>query len=160
MDNFKDSIKDGDTVYFLGDLTLKRGDRFKEYFYNLLSSIPAEKIFLYGNHDKMKPHDYEEMGFDAVTKKDIDLNIGGYSFLLSHRPTSVNNSDIINIHGHVHDKWKTNYRDGSKTLLINVSIEVWDYKPVSLEDTLVAIEAATFINQAGDTNHVTSCQLS
>ncbi len=39
------------------------------------------------------------------------------------------------IHGHVHDRWKVSRRQ------INVSVEVWNFEPVSLEAIAALIES-------------------
>lgn len=140
--NFLEKVKEGDTVYYLGDLSFKKGDWFKRYCLNYFPYVPAEMIFLYGNHDKMKPDEYMEIGFKEVTKDPISLYVNGTTLLLTHEPAEIDDTDIVNIHGHVHDKWKTTFLSGKKTLGVNVSVEVWDYYPVSIDDIFNEIETA------------------
>lgn len=141
-DKFLERVKEGDTVYFLGDLSFKKGDWFKMNCMSFFRNVPAEMIFLYGNHDKMKQQDYEDMGFKVVTKDPIELYINGTHLLLTHEPTNIDSNEIVNVHGHVHDKWRTTFLGNTKTLGVNVSVEVWDYYPVSLEQIFDEINKA------------------
>jgi calcineurin-like phosphoesterase family protein len=70
----------------------------------------------------------------------MDMEIAGENVLLHHFPyrneADPNQKHFAHrpvdrgrwlIHGHVHDRWKVTKKQ------INVSVEVWDFSPVSLE---------------------------
>jgi calcineurin-like phosphoesterase family protein len=141
--NFLEKVREGDVVYYLGDLAMnKKGEWFKRYCLQYFPNVPAEMIFLYGNHDRMKPSEYEEIGFKEVTRDPIGLYLRGTNLLLTHEPTEEDSDEVVNIHGHVHDKWKTTFLTGKKTLAVNVSVEMWDYYPVSEDQIFGEIEKA------------------
>jgi calcineurin-like phosphoesterase family protein len=57
---------------------------------------------------------------------------------LCHKPEDYNPKYQVNLVGHVHEKWKVKWIDN--TLLINVGVDVWDFRPVSFERLYALIE--------------------
>jgi calcineurin-like phosphoesterase family protein len=74
-----------------------------------------------GNHDRTK----FDKDFDEVYNC-LELKIGQYNCLLTHRP-QVNPSYDFIICGHVHEKWLI--KDNN----INVGVDQWIFTPVSLD---------------------------
>lgn len=129
-----------DLVYIVGDLSFMQATSTRK----LCHDLNGRKILIQGNHDKEKtlPRDCFE---EIVTKKKI--HIGTHSVLLCHYPYLGTKEEIEHakangykvryeerrpenkgdwlVHGHVHEKWKV------KRNMINVSVEPWDYYPVS-----------------------------
>ncbi len=138
------------TVWLLGDVTVK-----PEKLGPLLRQLNGRKLLVAGNHDQPHPvslsnkgrqpeelagyaRAYRAAGFDAV-------HLGGAftlpdfgRVLVCHYPYS-NGPDHLRVrfpddgetpllHGHVHDKWRFKGR------MLNVGVEVQDYRPVSLRD--------------------------
>jgi len=82
------------------------------------------------------------------------MEIEGHNVLLHHMPYAFDAAEEAGrptpkhrayrptkegrwlLHGHIHEKWKVNGR------MINVGVDVWDFKPVSIE------EIAKIINDA------------
>ena len=144
-------VTPGDLVYYIGDFAMNV--RLVPFLVNRLNGI---KILIPGNHDKcwqkMDPSNrwhkhYLDAGFETI-EQSLRLEIAGQSVLLNHLPyrneadpdqryfeqRPVDNGGWL-IHGHVHNRWKVSGRQ------INVSVENWNYEPVSLETIAAIIEA-------------------
>jgi len=124
VENWNHVIHDSNTVYFLGDLTFGRGARPAEYW---LSKLNGKIRFIRGNHE-----------YGVQNSQDYAiLNHQGHDFLLVHNPDPKQlpiKWDGWVIHGHTHDNDVKNYPfiNGEKKT-INVSAELTNYRPVSLE---------------------------
>lgn len=116
-------VNKDDIVYMIGDFSLKSSTH-KEYLRNILDNLKGEKHLILGNHDYLKPFDYIDIGFKSVhTSLEVE------EFVLVHDPSvSCINRNKLFICGHVHDLFKTEKN------VINVSVEMWSYAPVSLEE--------------------------
>jgi calcineurin-like phosphoesterase family protein len=114
-------VKPEDTVYNLGDLAFKTGQREKDLD-ALLKSLNGTQILIKGNHDETK----KIAKFSAITElhKDMVIEIGGIKFLMAHFPfkESMPAKDVVErpecftpgrlgedgqrmplLHGHTHD---------------------------------------------------------
>jgi calcineurin-like phosphoesterase family protein len=112
--NWNGVIKKSDLVFILGDFCMRNPDRF-------ISPLNGTKIFLCGNHDKR----WELSALLVISD--------GIHIFMQHSPylKEVPQGTELILCGHVHDKWKSKmWKD---TLMVNVGVDVWDYKPVSLE---------------------------
>lgn len=138
-----------DTVYHLGDFSM--AFRPVETFVPRLNGI---KHLISGNHDFCHPahkkgkkdlekwkQKYIDAGFSSVKEED-SIEINGQKVLLHHMPYRnlepgphgekysqfrLENKGLWLLHGHVHEKWKT------KEKMINVGVDVWDFKPISID---------------------------
>lgn len=115
--NYNDLVADLDQVIFIGDFGF--GDPFP-----IIERLAGQKTFIRGNHDYGK----------SLNPKieNILIRYAGKEIYLTHEPEDAMQMVDINLVGHVHAKWKIK-RFGS-TILINVGVDVWDYKPVSLSE--------------------------
>ena len=124
VENWNRVVHDSNTVYFLGDLTFGRGARPAEYW---LPKLNGKIQFIRGNHE-----------YGVQNSQDYAiLNHGGHQFLLIHNPDPKQRPvkwDGWVIHGHTHDNDVKNYPfiNGEKKT-INVSAELTNYRPVSLD---------------------------
>ncbi len=124
-----------DTVYFLGDLTLWSPE-YKASLRRVVDQLPGTKILILGNHDKFNPFTYLELGFQSVhTSLEVEIFIdelgetGSITNTLVHDPAVTNIDPGRNwICGHVHNLFK------KVKNIVNVSVEPWEYYPVSLEE--------------------------
>jgi len=148
--NWLDTVAAHDTVIVLGDVHLGKWERAAE----IMRALPGRKILLPGNHDECwfghKRHARwvqkyrEEAGFDVILNmthsygilpgvrgtvrmahfpwRSVDSTDDRYE---EHRPVDDGKSWLL--HGHVHEKWKIR----PIARMINVGVDVWDYKPVS-----------------------------
>jgi len=119
-----------DTVFHLGDLVMHSDpDKLR----GLLNKLNGTKHLILGNHDRMKPFTYVEAGFTSVhTSLHLQDNI-----YLNHDPSVkcvLKDSDIL-LHGHVH----TLYKSLPEKNCINMSCEMWDYRPTLLQEALMEL---------------------
>lgn len=141
FDNYNAVVNDDDLVYFVGDI-------FWQYQLapSILSSLKGTKILILGNHDKgfkekgrdKYLHFYKDAGFYKVYTNVCIPGPKGRYITVNHFPYRIegiqqryydyrleNQGDWL-IHGHIHQNGFVRNRQ------INVSVEVWDYKPVSI----------------------------
>lgn len=108
-----------EVVYFLGDFVFRGNAGYWK------SHLNGEKTFIRGNHD------YKLKG--TIHSKIIEYN--GYRFYLVHNPFEIPsdwNGWAIYGHKHNNNLSKFPFIDGERKR-INVSVEVIDYSPVSLD---------------------------
>lgn len=122
LDNFFSLVKEGDTVYFLGDLTFKNEIVLKV---NSLFCRNGIKVFyVKGNHDAK----------NYLSDLDIrEVSINGQPITLCHYPMlSWNKSHFgaWQLHGHHHNNRVAEMFPGKRC---NVAVDNWDFKPVSFE---------------------------
>lgn len=153
---WNETVAPEDTVYFLGDFSLS-----KDPVEKILPLLNGTKHLILGNHDR--PHMaharketkaetarlfYLQCGF-ATIQYDLKINIAGHSVKLHHMPYSGDHTEMERygkyrpknegdwlLHGHVHDLFKIQGKQ------INVGVDVWDFKPVSLEQIAEIINGA------------------
>lgn len=153
--NWNEVVTSEDTVYCLGDFSLAH--RPVEVFTPRLNGT---KLLVPGNHDHCHSHhkksrkpenrekwirQYEEWGWKVLPEQ-ATLDIPGVATVnLCHLPYKTVDGDGKTyddkydkwrptddgrwlLCGHVHEKWKIKGR------MINVGVDVWDMKPVSIEE--------------------------
>jgi len=122
VSRYRKVVSEDDTVYFLGDLTLA-GISHHSFVETLLYELPGRKIMILGNHDKLAPFTYENMGFESIHTA-LEIPEG---YILRHDPVaSITRPDKIWLCGHVHTHYKTLKN------IINVGVDVWDFYPISI----------------------------
>lgn len=126
-------VQPDDEVYVLGDLFLGR-----KVDLPLLGVLRGRKTLLKGNHDQRPNQAYEDQGFTVVTGQ-MTFEIAGQTVTACHYPFTGDSCGTEDrypelrprdegqwlIHGHVHDKWQV------KSRMINVGVDVWDFRPVT-----------------------------
>jgi calcineurin-like phosphoesterase family protein len=117
-----------DKVFHLGDFSFLNKEKTKA----IVSRLNGYKILILGNHDRGRSRAWWlDAGFDEVSEYPI---IYKDFFFLSHEPMYMNrHMPYVNVHGHIHSqKYEgINY--------FNVSVEHWDYMPLSFEQIRDAI---------------------
>ena len=130
--NWNSIVRDDDTIYHLGDFCLSSDDEIK----NIFNMLNGKIILIRGNHDRKSVKYYEKLGFNVLTPVPIILE--EFKLMLSHMPLSDDKilDGYINLHGHIHNK--AIIGDYLKTYdinkHINLSVDVTDYKPLSLDE--------------------------
>ena len=120
--NWNSVVKKEDIVWFLGDFSLTKVSRM-EYF---VSRLHGDKRMVLGNHDQYSIKRYQTAGFTFVSRYPIVLK---NKFILSHAPmVQDNDSEFINIYGHVHEKPSIKNEHN-----ICVCVEQINYTPIELE---------------------------
>lgn len=127
IDNWNNTVQD-DEIYFLGDLSSGKGAKSTNYW---LEKLRGQIHFIKGCHDDNieNSREYEV------------LQYGRYKFLLTHDPDRLPiDWDHWVIHGHKHNNDLKNYPfvNGDRKT-INVSAELVNYRPVSL-DFLISLK--------------------
>lgn len=154
IERWNDLVTDTDEVWVLGDVALGRIDETL----GLVDQLRGRKILLTGNHDrcwrgygtKAEPwiNRYMDAGFNEIHHGDIETTLGTATVLCSHFPYRGDSRDherypnhrpidngAVLLHGHVHERWKVRDRQ------VNVGVDVWDYRPITDEQILDAVEA-------------------
>ena len=119
IENWNSVVQPTDVVYHLGDFAFRGFFRYKNRLNGTIHLIK-------GNHDN---HDEANMESGIV-------HIGGKIFYLCHVPPLENRQQYC-LCGHIHEKWKSK-KIGNK-YLINVGVDVWGYKPISIQAILSEI---------------------
>jgi calcineurin-like phosphoesterase family protein len=120
---WNERVKKEDIVIHLGDFSLGRS---KETI-NIANRLNGNKILIKGNHDKSTGTFWQKR---AGFKKYFNRGFVEISddLILSHRPKRI--EGVINLHGHVHN----NLSRYHSVWCTNLSVEVWDYYPVNLNE--------------------------
>jgi calcineurin-like phosphoesterase family protein len=125
LDNWNDTVKDGDTVIHCGDVLF--GLDKVEWLEANFAKLPGKKKLVLGNHDNVK--------FLAPFFKDIQLWITAPGVICTHTPLHAQtlaegrwSDSVINVHGHIH----TNPSPEGPYKC--VCVEQIGYKPINIEE--------------------------
>lgn len=127
VENWNELVEPQDTVFFLGDFGLGSTDSLT----SLCAQLRGYKICIRGNHDGT-PAKMHKIGFSLVLESAF-IKIGCHPVELIHIPSQPAPSHF-QLHGHVHEKRPNRLIDRQ----LNMSVEVWDYKPVA-EKTICSL---------------------
>jgi calcineurin-like phosphoesterase family protein len=137
ISNWNSRIKPEDNVIILGDFMLSTsvtrlskgegGLKPASYYRDILN---GNKILIKGNHDS-----------DSTYKtciRSMKVKLGGFTINLVHSPMHLSYKVPINIHAHVHGAWdiKRCYSGRKSTVAINVSADVTNFMPQTIEEVL------------------------
>ena len=131
ISRWNEIVSQDDRVFFLGDFALAN----KEQIIQWGNMLNGRKVMIYGNHDHCKPEVYYAAGFEHVSRWPIVIHS---RYLLSHAPmfagaeSGVDPGNLINIHGHIHDKIEQGPTVSARSAC--VCVERWEYKPVELHE--------------------------
>jgi calcineurin-like phosphoesterase family protein len=114
VNNWNSVVTPHDLVFILGDFSMHHANDWA-------SQLNGTKVFLCGNHDKRW-----ELSALFVISDDIHIFMQ-HSPYLKEVPTGI---ELI-LCGHVHDKWKSKHWNGLP--VINVGVDIWDFKPISID---------------------------
>lgn len=119
-------VRPKDKVYHLGDVVINRR------CLSILSRLNGDKRLILGNHDIFDHSDY------LPYFKRLHGSLKVDSLVLTHipiHPGSVSHWTTCNVHGHIHAQ---DIPDGN---YFNVSVEMIDYAPISMDELKKRIEA-------------------
>ncbi len=102
---WNNKITNGDTVYILGDMSL-RGQ--KENLISFVSTLKGQKVLVKGNHDDVSDYRYQQLFMEICDYKEVQDAFEGknYDLVLSHYPIfSWKNMGRgwIHLYGHTHN---------------------------------------------------------
>jgi calcineurin-like phosphoesterase family protein len=120
--NWNWTIKEKDTVIYLGDLTYRSSTPSEVY----LSRLSGQICYLEGNHDPYQPY----------MSHCLLMRYKGVSYLFIHNPDELSDPfDGWVIHGHIHNKNLSNYPFfNPHTRTVNVSAEMIGYRPITMNE--------------------------
>lgn len=134
IENWNARVGLGDVVYVIGDFALSSRERIAE----LRSKLGGTIVLVRGNHDRSEKA-LRECGFDDVCNE-LRLRLADQLLYLCHIPQYRNfgyapfTPGEVHLCGHVHTDWK---RLGN---IINVGVDQWGFRPVTLAELLAAEE--------------------
>lgn len=111
LKNWNNTVTNGDTVYILGDVSM-RGK--KEDLIAFVARLKGRKILIKGNHDDVSDLRYKQLFSEIYDYKEIKDTVNGksYSLVLSHYPifswSKMNNGAIL-LYGHTHNSAEDSY---------------------------------------------------
>jgi calcineurin-like phosphoesterase family protein len=152
--NFAETTQDAEEVYLLGDICAgfftsaqeagigAAAGRLKEAA-ALLGAGAKPLHLLRGNQDTLPPEFYLDAGFSSVEKR-LEMEVAGYKALLCHDPAAAQRPDTLCVCGHLHRLFKEYYNAEKNILVINVGVDVRDYRPVSEEEIAAIVERYRF----------------
>lgn len=160
--NWNNFIFPNDTVYCLGDFSMafRSVETFTPLLSGHKFLVPGNHDFCHSYHKKSKNKEnqlkwiksYESFGWNVLSEQTV-INIEGIGEVnVCHHPYSNDNSSEGTedgyedkyakwrpiddgkplLCGHVHNSWKTKVTSKG-SLMINVGVDVWGYRPVSLD---------------------------
>lgn len=155
-----------DVVYYLGDFSLSflAVETFSFRLNGTKILIPGNHDFCHSYHRKSRTPEnfqvwiqkYADYGWEVLSEQMV-LTYQGGNFNLCHHPYSdgtgadegssvdkyvkwrPEDDGTVLLCGHVHSAWKTK-RSPKGTLQINVGVDAWDFKPVSMDSIIELIE--------------------
>ena len=134
-----------DLVYHLGDvmLTSRKTD---EELRRFITGLPGKKILILGNHDKSAQR-MMDFGFDFACES-MTIQFRQTLLFLNHRPLPEPPVPKVSyvLHGHIHNSTSTERKQHTHKgelveippFNINMSVELWNYEPVTLGQVLEA----------------------
>ena len=128
LNNWNSVVGEFDKVYFLGDLTFRRGRRPTDYW---LSKLNGEIFFIRGNHDS------DRITSAKVIPDRYELSYKNKKFLLMHAPQRPLGYDGWIIHGDIHNNNLEEYPlINTENKTINVSSDLTNFTPLSLDQLI------------------------
>ncbi len=131
IENWNACVAPHDMVFFIGDF----GIGSAESLASICQKLHGSKICIRGNHDS-SAFKMSKIGF-SYTFESVFIKIGSHCVELIHVPSELMPSHF-QLHGHVHEK-QPNRLIGRQ---LNLSVEVWDYRPVSEKTILSLLDKA------------------
>lgn len=125
IENWNNKVNPDSLVYHVGDFCFGKGTE-KQYKTRLNGDI----VHIQGNHDTNN-------GVKTYIAKCI-MHFGGKSIFVQHRPPSCVEEIPFGVDfalcGHVHNLYR--HKWVGKTLVINVSCDVWGFQPIDVNSIL------------------------
>lgn len=138
--NWNSIVDPDDTIYHLGDFAMGPKDRWPSY----IKRLNGMKLLVRGNHDQDEQK-MKDLGFTYVFDNMI-VPYKNFDIYLSHFPhpefvdaipkgQGPTKTTKYQFCGHVHTDWKT-----YEGVIVNVGVNQWDYKPITVEQALGALD--------------------
>lgn len=119
---WNETVGHGDTVFHLGDFAFDKAGIWRD-------RLNGQKVLIEGNHDKNRA---------KPDHKYLEIEVGGRKVVLFHYPIEEWNGfyrGAVHVHCHTHSPIRVTGKNR-----VNVSVEAWDYTPVSFDQILAELE--------------------
>jgi calcineurin-like phosphoesterase family protein len=132
--NINARIDENDILYFLGDFCMKKSSKYpfgNEFSYYRNQIKCKNIIFVEG-----KTHDHNN-----GTKTNIEsivIEHGGCRIYMTHNPKFAKEEFKFNFTGHLHGQKGTFQKLGKKSIIVDLSVENWNYYPVDINEIIQA----------------------
>lgn len=127
--NYINTVKDGDIVFFCGDITFGSVGKVNE----MLDKLPGYKIHIVGNHDMDRGGKLNGLRMDerhsCYVMDVVDAEVE-YQLLITHYPLDIVPDGCFNIHGHIHQ------HPAPTNKHFNVCVEHTNFTPRNLNTIL------------------------
>lgn len=144
INNWNSVVEKTDTVFYVGDFSWYDVENVISFY----ERLNGEMVVVRGNHDSFSA---DEVPFSVVDTCTMSHN--GVQFYLQHHPMTV--PDDVPwwlIHGHTHNNELTAHPlINADTNRINVSCELLNYTPISLDSVVSLIQNESYANTIDDT---------
>jgi len=127
--NHNDMVKPDDITYCLGDFYFRGGKKGgKKHYWEYLKQYNGRYVIIKGNHSE------KNKIIDSI--QSCSMYISGLKIFCVHDPINSRLDYNLNLVAHVHGAWKIAELRGktTKSLLINVGVTQWNYRPVKWEE--------------------------
>lgn len=149
IENWNEKVKNGDTVYVIGDLIWETADPVK-----YLERLSGKKVLITGNHDEkwLKRYGCENY-FELITPY-LETEIDGVKITMCHYPMlewrasrKLGSRKLgYHIHGHIHNNYRELYRQLFLTPhALNADTDITGFTPATFEE-LVAFNEEHKLN--------------
>ena len=124
VEYWNNSVGENDTVYHLGDLSIK-GKSWDPYYEKLISKLKGNIHLILGNHDIFDPKFYVKKGIISVHYPYLKVE----EFYCVHDPAlSRTDKNSQFLCGHIHDLFLKSDN------CLNVGVDVHHYVPINIEN--------------------------
>lgn len=140
-----------DHTIILGDFALNNTTSVIEY----LQQLRGTKELIIGNHDstsyninkvftqnspkKILYHQHYKIGLSHYPFRDNHPNESSPK-IIKYTFSTIDDIDFL-LCGHIHEKWQ--FKIVNNKIMINVGVDVWDFKPVALEQLIELYQELT-----------------
>jgi len=138
--NWNRTVRPTDTVYFVGDFVIGKG----RHAAPILERLNGKLHLVAGNHD---PHSVRKLDRWLTVQEKCEIHDGRDYVVLNHFAQRTWNKcryGAYHLFGHSHGNLAPQYRS------IDVGTNCWDYRPVSLAEIKVKLDALGLLEWVGN----------
>jgi calcineurin-like phosphoesterase family protein len=129
ISNHNALVRPEDTVYVIGDAAMLGKSQW-EHLKGIVQKLNGIKHLIFGNHDEFNWQRYLDIGFASVHSA-LWMEKDGINLVMVHDPSAycaIDDKTVI-LCGHVH----TLFRVLRDQRVVNVGVEVHNFKPISID---------------------------
>lgn len=129
INNYNEIVKDSDLCYNLGDFHFRSGrEADRKHWSYYLNKLNGRHVVICGNHERRNKI------IDKI--QSASMFISGLKVFAVHDPINSKVEYDLNIVGHVHSWFREMelQEKGKKSLIVNVGVDVWGFKPAEWRD--------------------------